>query len=414
MISKRGFLTGAVAMAGIAMTSRLHAGAASDPRLPNGPDVKPISREEYAARIAKLQGLMREAGIGALIVESGSSLRYFTGIEWWRSERVTAAIIPADGDTVVVTPAFEEPSVRETLRIPAEVRPWDEDQSPELRMAGVLVDRKVPKGKIAIEPTSRFFIFDALRKQASDWEVVSGEALVNRCRQIKSPAELALMQRANDITMAALRYVHGEIKPGMTQQDIASLMDKTSAAMGGPPEFSLVLLNEASAYPHGSAQPQAVREGSVILMDCGAQVHGYQSDISRSWVYGEPSARQRKVWDTVKRGQEIALEVARIGTPVGAIDDAVRAFYTREGWGPGYRLPGLSHRTGHGIGLDGHESPYLVHGDDTRLEEGMCFSDEPGLYIPGEFGIRLEDCWHMTASGPKLFTPLAKSIDQPV
>jgi len=204
------------------------------------------------------------------------------------------------------------------------------------------------------------------------------------------------------------------VRAGMTQGDIADLMDATSAKMGGPPEFSLVLLNEASAYPHGSHQPQAVREGSVILMDCGAQVHGYQSDISRSWVYGEPSARQRKVWETVRRGQDIALETARIGAPVGAIDDAVRAFYVREGWGPGYRLPGLSHRTGHGIGLDGHESPYLVHGDATPLAEGMCFSDEPGLYIPGEFGIRLEDCWHMTASGPKLFTPLAKSIDQPV
>ena len=157
-----------------------------------------------------------------------------------------------------------------------------------------------------------------------------------------------------------------------------------------------------------------VREGTVILMDCGATVHGYQSDISRTWVYGEPTARQRKVWETVRRGQDIALETAKPGVPVGAIDDAVRAYYTREGWGPGYHLPGLSHRTGHGIGLDGHESPYLVHGDATPLAPGMCFSDEPGLYIPGEFGIRLEDCWHMTETGPQTFTPLARSIDQPV
>jgi Xaa-Pro dipeptidase len=157
-----------------------------------------------------------------------------------------------------------------------------------------------------------------------------------------------------------------------------------------------------------------VREGSTILMDCGCAVHGYQSDISRTWVFGQASARQRKVWNTVKRGQEIALETAKIGVAVGRIDDAVRSYYEREGWGPGYKLPGLSHRTGHGIGLDGHEPAYLVHGDATPLEAGMCFSDEPGIYIPGEFGVRLEDCWVMTASGPKPFTPLAKSLDDPI
>lgn len=414
MISKRSFLTGAAAMAGMAMTSRLHAAGSPLPVLPASPAVAPISPEEHAARIAKLQGLMRDAGIGAMIVESGSSLRYFTGVMWHRSERVTAVVIPAEGDAVIVTPAFEEPSVRETLRIPAEVRPWNEDEDPEARIFGILRDRKVSGRKLAVEPTTRYFIVDGLKRNASDIEIVSGEALINRCRQIKSPAELALMQRANDITIAALRYVHGEIRAGMTQGDIAGLMDRTSAALGGPPEFSLVLLNEASAYPHGSRKPQVVREGSVVLMDCGAQVYGYQSDISRSWVYGEPSARQRKVWNTVRRGQDIALETAKIGVPVGAIDDAVRAYYTKEAWGPGYRLPGLSHRTGHGIGLDGHEPAYLVHGDATPLEEGMCFSDEPGIYIPGEFGIRLEDCWYMTASGPKLFTPLAKSLDQPI
>jgi Xaa-Pro dipeptidase len=191
-------------------------------------------------------------------------------------------------------------------------------------------------------------------------------------------------------------------------------MDRTTAALGGSPEFSLVLLNEASAYPHGSLQPQSVREGSVILMDCGCSVHGYQSDISRTWVFGRATERQRKVWSTVKRGQELALETAKIGVPTGKIDDVVRSYYEKEGWGPGYKLPGLSHRTGHGIGMDGHEPAYLVHGDATPLQAGMCFSDEPGIYIPGEFGIRLEDCWAMTAAGPKLFTPLAKSMDEPI
>ena len=249
---------------------------------------------------------------------------------------------------------------------------------------------------------------------AGAYQVVSGDALVKAVRLIKSPAELALMQTANDVTLAALRYVHGNVRAGMRPDEIASMMNAATVALGGAPEFALVLINEASAYPHGSHKPETLHEGSVILMDVGCAVHGYQSDISRTWVMGQPTAKQRKVWDTVKRGQEIALATAKLGNPVGSIDDAVRAYYEKEGWGPGYHLPGLPHRTGHGIGLDGHESPYLVHGDATPLAAGMCFSDEPGLYIPGEFGIRLEDCWHMTETGPKLFTELAKSIDDPI
>ncbi len=411
MFSKRQFLGGTTAIAGLALLGPV-ARAADMPSF--GPPVAPITPAEHAARVARLQALMRAAGIGALVVEAGSGLVYFTGIEWHTSERVTAAVIPAEGDALVVTPAFEEPSVRETLRIAADVRPWNEDESPAALIARVLADRKLAQARIAVDRTVRFFVVDALRRAMPDAAIVAGEALVNRCRQIKSPAELALLQRANDITLAAMRQVHGLIAAGMTQNDIARLMDMTSAALGGPSEFSLVLLGEASAYPHGSRQPQVVREGTVVLMDCGAAVHGYQSDISRTFVYGEPTPRQRKVWNTVRRGQDIALETARIGVPVGTIDDAVRAFYTREGWGPGYHLPGLSHRTGHGIGLDGHESPYLVHGDATPLAPGMCFSDEPGLYSPGEFGIRLEDCWHMTERGPQTFTPLARSIDDPI
>jgi Xaa-Pro dipeptidase len=238
--------------------------------------------------------------------------------------------------------------------------------------------------------------------------------LVRACRLIKSPAELALLQAANDVTIQALRWVHSHVARGMHPAEIEVLMNSATIALGGAPEFSLVLLNEASAYPHGSKQPQSIRDGSVILMDCGCVVQGYQSDISRTWVFGQATARQRTVWNTVKRGQEIALETAKVDVPVGRIDDAVRAYYESQGWGPGYKLPGLSHRTGHGIGLDGHEPAYLVHGDATPLEPGMCFSDEPGLYIPGEFGVRLEDCWVMTSSGPKLFTPLANSLDEPI
>ncbi len=373
---------------------------------------RPITVEERRARVAKAQALMAERGWGGLLVESGATLEYFTGVRWRRSERTTAAIIGARGEPVVVCPFFEAPSVRETLAF-GEVRTWDEADSPFDRLAGAFTDRGGGSRSLAVEGTTRFFVLDGVRRAART-EVVSGEPVVRACRLHKSPAELALMQTANDVTLAALRQVHAQVRTGMSTGDVAGLMDAATRALGGDVEFSLVLLNEASAYPHGSAQPQAVREGSTILMDCGCAVHGYQSDISRTWVHGAASAKQRRVWNTVKRGQEIALEAARPGAPAGGVDDAVRRFYEREGWGPGYRLPGLSHRTGHGIGLDGHEDPYLVHGDATLLEPGMCFSDEPGLYIPGEWGIRLEDCWRMTETGPKLFTPLARSLEDPI
>ena len=375
---------------------------------------RPISLEERQGRLAKLRTLMRAAGVSAMIVEPGSSLDYFTGVLWRRSERTTAAVIPADGEVVIVTPAFEAPSVKETLQVPGEVRVWDEHESPFAVIVQALKDRGAARGPIAVEETTRFFIVDAVR-QALGVATISGAGLVRACRTHKSPAELALMQVANDVTIAALRHVRPRVHVGMTSADIAAIMDAATLALGAPSvEFSLVLLNEAAAFPHGSRQPQTVREGSVILMDCGCNLHGYQSDISRTFIHGEPSRRQRDIWNLVKRGQEVALETARPGAPCGAVDDAVRAFYAKAGFGPGYKLPGLSHRTGHGIGLDGHEPPYLVHGDATPLEVGMCFSDEPGIYIPGEFGVRLEDCWHVTPTGPKLFTGLAASIDDPI
>ena len=376
-------------------------------------DAQPISADERRARIAHVQMLMERRKVAALIVEPGSTLDYFTGIRWRRSERITLAIIPARGGVLVVTPAFEEPSVRETLQVSGDVRPWDEHESPfELIVQGLR--GKDAGGVVAVESTVRFFIVDGIRRASTGFEMVSADPLVRACRLIKSPAELALLELANQVTLEAMRTVHGRVEPGMSSADIGAMMDRTTSALGGSPEFSLVLLNEASAYPHGSLRAQVVRDGSIVLMDCGCSVHGYQSDISRTWVAGRANARQRKVWDTVKRGQKIALETAKIGRPAGLIDDAVRGYYERQGWGPGYKLPGLSHRTGHGIGLDGHEAAYLVHGDATPLQAGMCFSDEPGIYIPGEFSIRLEDCWAMTAAGPKLFTPLAKSIDEPV
>jgi Xaa-Pro dipeptidase len=419
--NRRTFLKSACAWPLLA-TAATQRAAAVDPAVPAAtPALKPItgnahpiSAAERRARIAKLQALMEQRRIGALLIESGASLEYFTGIRWHRSERTTAAVIPAHGDVLIVTPAFEESSVRETLLVGGDVRPWDESDSPFTAIVQGLRDRGVRAGHIAVEPTMRFFIVDGVRKAGGAYAIVSGDPLIRACRMIKSPAELALMQTANDVTLSALRYVHANVERGMSGTEIGALMNSATTALGGSPEFALVLLNEASAYPHGSLQPQAVRDGSIILMDCGCTVEGYQSDISRTWVYGPPTPRQRKIWNTVRRGQEVALDAAKIGIAAGELDDAVRAYYESEGWGPGYKLPGLSHRTGHGIGLDGHEPAYLVHGDTTPLEFGMCFSDEPGIYIPGEFGVRLEDCWYMTSDGPKLFTPLAKSLDDPV
>jgi Xaa-Pro dipeptidase len=412
MTSRRAFLQTSAGLSLLAALPRAGTAAPALQSMSSG--AKPISPEEYRSRLAKVQDLMSRSSVRALLIEPGSSLEYFTGIKWRRSERTTLAVIPAKGDTLVVTPAFEEPSVRETLEVAGDVRPWDEHESPFEKIVQCLRDRGVDSGVVAAESTIRFFILAGVRQVSAAYEIVPADALVRACRLLKSPAEIALMQLANDITLAALHVVRAQTAKGMTGADLGQLMEKTTAALGGEPEFGLALLNEASAFPHGSVKPQTVREGSTILMDCGCIVHGYQSDISRTWVYGDVSPRQRKVWDTVKRGQEIALETAKLGVPVGSIDDAVRSYYEKQGWGPGYHLPGLSHRTGHGIGLDGHEPPYLVHGDSTPLAAGMCFSDEPGIYIPGEFGIRLEDCWYMTAAGPKTFTPLAKSIDDPV
>jgi Xaa-Pro dipeptidase len=376
---------------------------------------KPISPAERNARVTKLQGLMQQKKIAALLVDTGSTLDYFTGVQWHLSERVTAAVIPAFGKTVIVTPFFEQPTIHEMLQIPAEIRTWQEDENPFELIAGALNDRGAPTGPLAVEGTTRYYVLDAVTKALKrQREVVPGHELVRACRMFKSPAELALLQIANDVTLTALRYVHAHLELGMRTADVSDLMDQATVALGAESEFSMALLNEASAFPHGSKVVQTIRNGSVVLMDCGCVVHGYQSDISRTWVFGEPTARQREVWNTVRRGQEIALETAKAGVPTGNIDKAVRAFYESKGWGNNYSLPGLSHRTGHGIGLDGHEDPYLVRSDTTPLQAGMCFSDEPGIYIPGEFGIRLEDCWHMTEQGPQLFTMLAKSIDDPI
>ena len=377
-------------------------------------DAKPISAEERRARVAKAGALMRANDIDAVLVEAGSSLVYFTGIHWWRSERLTGAVITREGEIAVVTPFFEEPSVRETLELDARVLTWNEHEDPLALIGDWLGKRGLAKGKIGIEETVRYFAVDGLQHALPDADLVSANAVVRGCRMIKSPAEMALMQVANDITMAAYRHMYRKIEAGMTPADVGKLINGATVAMGGNPEFALVLLGEASAYPHGTGKPQEVREGEVVLLDCGCNVHGYQSDISRSFVFGEANEEQRLVWNRMRKGQQIAFEAAQVGTEAGKVDDAVRAYYETLGYGPGYQLPGTSHRTGHGIGLDGHEPVNLVHGETTKLAPGMCFSDEPGIYIPGDFGIRIEDCFHMTESGPRWFSTPPNSIDDPI
>jgi Xaa-Pro dipeptidase len=375
----------------------------------------PIAAAERLQRIASAQRLMQQHGIGAIIVESGPSLDYFTGVRWWRSERLTAAVIPASGDPILVTPFFEKPSVSETLSIPAEIRTWNEDEEPLKLVADFLRERGVAAEPVGFEETDRFFIVDRLRQQIPALALVTANPVVRGCRMIKSPAELALMQAANDITIAAYRLIRPQIREGMTPHDINRLYSAACVGLGADDAEGLILLGEASAYPHGSGKPQHVRRGEIVLLDSGCSVHGYQSDISRTLVFdADPTPEQRKLWDQVHRGQQIAIAAARLGAPAGSVDDAVRRAYESWGYGPGYQLPGLPHRTGHGIGMEGHEPVNQVHGEMTPLAPGMCFSDEPGIYIPGKFGVRLEDCWHMTASGPKFFTQPPPSIDDPL
>lgn len=419
-LSRRALLRAAGALALLALpgTSRAAEAAADDAGLDALADLaagaKPIDEAERRARIARAQALMAEHGMGAIVIEPGSSLIYFTGVRWWRSERLTCAVLPVEGEPCIVTPFFEEPSVRESLGVPAQVRVWQEDASPFQVVAGFLRERKLAARPVGIEETARYFLVDGLQRALPRTKLVSANPVVRGCRMIKSAAELALMQCATDVTIAAYRWTYPRIKAGMTPQDIDALMTAATQKLGGSVEFNLILLGEAAAYPHGSGKPQKVVPGEVVLMDCGCNVHGYQSDVSRSFVFGgEPGTAQRKVWNEVHRGQQIAFEAAKIGAPAGSVDDAVRRYYASLGYGPDYKLPGLSHRTGHGIGLDGHEPVNLVRGEKTPLAAGMCFSDEPGLYLPGQFGIRLEDCFHMTESGPRWFSQPPPSIDKP-
>jgi len=412
-IHRRRFLQGAGATAA-ALTvplSRVMAQAADE--LPSIAIPPAISTEERVRRLARARQLMQAAGIGAVLVESGPSLDYYTGIQWWRSERLTAVVIPATGDPIVVTPFFEQPSIAAILKVPAEIRTWNEDEEPLKLVADFLKQRGAAAAPIGFEETDRFWIMDRLKRQLPGAAIVSANPVVRAQRMIKTPAELALLQAANDITAASLRYAGERTREGMSAADIDALIAAAHKKLGGAYDGGLVLIGEASAYPHGSKIPHIVKRGEVILLDCGCSVHGYQSDISRTYVIGDAPADVRKVFDQVRQGQQIAMTAAKVGAPAGSVDDAVRHAYESWGYGPGYKLPGTPHRTGHGIGMEGHEPVNLVHGEMTPLAVGMCFSDEPGIYMPGKFGVRIEDCWHLTEAGPRFFSQPPSSIDKP-
>lgn len=374
----------------------------------------PIDAAERTRRLSRAQALMKANGMAAVLIEPGASMIYFTGVRWHLSERLTCAILPAEGEPCIVTPFFEEPSVRLSLSVPAEVRTWNEDEDPLKVVAGFLRDRRLTKQPIGVEANIRFFATDRLRAALPDARLVSADPVVRACRMVKSVAEIALMQVATDVTIAGYRWLHPRVEPGMTGRDVGALMDAATRKLGGAPEFSMALVGPDAALPHGGTAPRRIARGDVVLMDCGCTVQGYQSDVSRTFVVGAASAEVRRVWDQVARGQQVAFAAAKLGAPAGSVDDAVRRYYESLGYGPGYRLPGLSHRTGHGIGMEGHEPVNLVRGETTPLAPGMCFSDEPGLYLPGKLGVRLEDCFHMTDGGPKWFSEPPASIDQPV
>ena len=375
--------------------------------------VAPISDEERRTRMQKAQRLMAANGLGALLLEPGTSMSYFTGMSWGVSERPFVAVLPAKGELAFVCPGFEEARARERLKFTTDVRVWQEDESPYRAIAGILRDRGIRTGRVGVEERLRFFIMDGVRQVAPAISLVSGDAVTAGCRMIKSATELALMQRANDITMAALRTSLSLLREGMTQYDLQDLQQDAMVQLGGQDPWVLVGFGAASAFPHGSVQPQQLHEGDIVLIDTGCAVENYQADITKTTVFGKPTPRQTEIWRLERRAQDAAFAAAKVGAAAGSVDDAARKVITDAGFGPGYQVPGLPHRTGHGIGMDGHEWTNFVKGNQTKLAPGMCFSDEPMIAIYGEFGIRLEDCLYLTEAGPKFFSPQSPSIERP-
>ncbi len=374
-------------------------------------EASPITPAERLERVEKARRLMHEQKLDAIALTGGTSLEYFTGVRWWNSERLFLMLLPQRGEPVYVAPAFEEARVREQLGNPrARVLTWQEDDDPYALVAAGMRERGITSGRIGIEETVKFVFSNNIAKAVAAATLSSGTPVTAGCRMIKTSHELQLMQLANSVTLQAYEWAWRQLREGMTQLEFSGLISSAYSHLGFPGEAS-VQIGEFSALPHGSVQPQVIREGQMILIDDGCRVEGYQSDISRSFVLGKPTDKMRRVFDIVHRAQSAALQSARPGVPCGDVDAAARKVISDAGFGPGYKY--FTHRVGHGIGMDGHEWPYLVRGNQQKLAAGMCFSDEPGIYIPGEFGIRLEDDMHITENGAELFTPPSSSLEHP-
>ena len=382
---------------------------------PLGSRVKSITADEYQARVARAQQLLAEQKpkLDALVVAPGTSLFYFTGVRWWPSERLLGLLIPQKGEPVVICPAFEEARFREQLRISAEVRVWQEDESPTKLAASALADRGLRAGRIGVEEATMFTFYDHLRQAASGFEFTSADPVTIACRGVKSAHELELMRLACEATCDVYRAVFASLKEGMSQNDVSALVEAGYAKMGLRGD-ALVLFGTAAALPHGTVKPQTLREGAVVLIDDGCKVEGYSSDVTRTGVFGKPTEKMQRTFEIVRNAQDAALDAAQKGKPSGTVDDAARGIITSAGYGPDYKF--FTHRLGHGIGLDGHEHPYLVRGSKTNLISGMTFSNEPGVYIPGEFGIRCEDLMVVAEDGPaQLLTPSFQvSLEKPL
>jgi Xaa-Pro dipeptidase len=374
----------------------------------------PITADERKQRIAKAQQLMEEQKIDGIFMEGNTSCFYFTGMRWGLSERTFGLVIPARGAVAYVCPKFEESRARESIN-PAfgeEVRCWEEDESPYALIVRIINDRGARHKRIGIEERVRFFIADGIRKEAIGYQLLDATSITAGCRMYKSPAEIALMQHANDVTIEAYKAAFATVKEGMKDSELAATIAAAHRKLGFG-GGAMVLAGKYTAIPHGTTIPQTIKEGDVILVDGGTSVEGYASDITRTFIYGKPTQKMIDVWNLEKRAQDAAFAAAKIGATCESVDTAARAVIEAAGFGKNYGLPGLPHRTGHGIGLEGHEWTNFVKGNKTKLATGMCFSDEPTIAIPGEFGIRLEDCLYMTDGGPRFFTKQSISIEQP-
>jgi Xaa-Pro dipeptidase len=383
----------------------------------------PITLAEREQRLDRARSLMQQNRIDAIVITTGTSLNYFTGLRWGQSERFFCWALPAKGAPFIVCPVFEEGRVRERMEAQPATLPsasttrvytWNEDEDPYKLLAKALKESGIAAGQIGVEERTQFVFADGIAHASPTLTATSATPITYGCRSIKSPAELALMQLANNITWSVYKACYESTQPGMTNRDFSQLIDLAYARCGVTGDASCQV-GEYSALPHGSLQPQTIREGEIILIDDGCTVEGYQSDISRTFVLGDATSpkldKARKVFDIVHQAQSAALAAAHPGVQCQAIDAAARNLITAAGFGSDYKH--FTHRLGHGIGMDGHEWPYLVRGNTTPLAPGMCFSDEPGIYITGEFGVRLEDDWHLTEEGGKMFTPQSPSLEHP-